>query len=50
MNVNINYAITYHCHSFATEHFDGAQRRVEGHVCENVNDRNESARDGNSSR
>lgn len=52
MNIDVNcaFAITYHCHGFATEYFDGAQRRVEGHVCENIDNRNEGARDGDSSR
>lgn len=40
----------YHRHSFATEHFDGAESRVEGHVREDVDDRNESARNADGQR
>lgn len=41
----IIFAVIYHRHGFATEHFDGAESRVKGHVRKDVDDRNKSAWD-----
>lgn len=50
INVICAFTMTYHCHSFTTEHLERTQCCVEGHVCENVDDRDETARDGDSFR
>jgi len=40
------FAIIYHCHSFATKYFNRAKNRVKSHVRKDVDNRNESTRDG----